>query len=129
MKKKILVIDDDKDLLASLKAILETKNFYVTTASVKSDGIEMLKTDKPDLLILDIMMETDLQGYNMLGELRTQEIFIDLPIIIYSGMAEVLGVNFRSAVEDVEMYPNVAFVDKADDVDELVFRINNLMKI
>jgi DNA-binding response OmpR family regulator len=88
-----------------------------------------LKTDKPDLLILDIMMESDLQGYKMLGELRDQEVFNNLPIIIYSGMAEVLGVNFRSVVEDVELYPNVAFVDKADDIDELVFRMNNLLEV
>lgn len=127
-KSKILIIDDDLDLLASLKAILETKEFIVSTASAKAEGIKLLNSDKPDLLMLDIMMETDLQGYNMLGELRSQEELNDMPIIIYSGMAEVLGVNYRSAVKDIELYPHVSFVDKADDIEELIFRINYLLE-
>lgn len=127
-KNKLLIIDDDPDLLISLKAILEKENYIVFTALSKDEGISMLSEKSPDLLILDIMMETDLQGYYMLDELRSNDVFTEIPIIIYSGMADAIGVNFRSAVEDENLHPNVAFVDKADDLDELLLKIKEFLK-
>lgn len=125
---KLLIIDDDPDILISLKTILEKENYIVFTANSKAEGISLISEKSPDLIILDIMMETDLQGYYMLDELRRNSKAAEIPIIIYSGMADAIGVNFRSAVENENLHPNVAFVDKADDLDELLLKIKEFLK-
>jgi CheY-like chemotaxis protein len=127
MEKKLLIIDDDPDILKSLKVILEDKGFKVLTASNKTDGIEICTAEKPDLIILDIMMDTNLEGYGMLNDFRKDKNLMDIPIVIYSGMAQELGVNFRSAVEDERLFPNVSFVDKREDIEDLIAEINKLL--
>ena len=126
--KKIFVIDDDPDILDSLKVILQSHGFDVTTASNKEEGIELCSSQKPDLIILDIMMENDLDGYGMLNDFRREGSLMDVPIIMYSGMAEQIGVNFRSAVEDEKAFPRVSFVDKRDGTKELIPEVNKLLK-
>ena len=126
--KKIFVIDDDPDILDSLKVILQSHGFDVTTASNKEEGIELCSSQKPDLIILDIMMENDLDGYGMLNDFRRESSLMDVPIIMYSGMAEQIGVNFRSAVEDEKAFPRVSFVDKRDGTKELIPEVNKLLK-
>lgn len=127
--KKLLIIDDDPDILRSLKVILEDQGFIVKTASNKTDGIKLCSSENPDLIILDIMMDYDLEGYGMLNDFRKEANMNDIPIIMYSGMAQQIGVNFRSAIEDEKMFPNVVFVDKREEVQELIARINELLKI
>ncbi len=74
-------------------------------------------------------MDYDLEGYGMLNDFRKEANMNDIPIIMYSGMAQQIGVNFRSAIEDEKMFPNVVFVDKREEVQELIARINELLKI
>ncbi|MFC2111355.1 PleD family two-component system response regulator [Bacteroidota bacterium] len=126
-KKRILIIDDDVDLLSSLQVILEDGNFEVYTSSTKKDGFALLKSVKPDLLIQDIMMESDLEGYGILNTLKSDPEFRKLPIIMLTGIAEAMEVNFRSAIEDTEMFPNVVFLDKPVEPDVLFTEINTLL--
>ena len=125
--KKLLIIDDDIDILKSLKVILEDKGFGVKTASSKKEGLEIFSANKPDLIILDIMMDYDLEGYGMLNDFRKDDEAKSIPIIMYSGMAQQIGVNFRSAVEDEKMFPNVTFVDKREEIQELISKISELL--
>jgi CheY-like chemotaxis protein len=125
--QQLLIIDDDQDILDSLQVILESKGYTVDTASNKEAGLKLFTSKKPDLLILDIMMEQDLEGYGMLNEFRKDESLKHIPIIMYSGMAKQLGVNFRSAVEDEKRFPNVSFVDKQEGTQELILRIQELL--
>lgn len=125
--KHILIIDDDVDLLRSLQIILEDREFIVHTASNKKEGLESLTTFKPDLLIQDLMMDTNLEGFSIINELKNNNKYIDLPIIMLTGIAEKMRVNFRSAVEDPEMYPNVVFLEKPIDPDKLISEIKTLI--
>ena len=59
---KILIIDDDADIVESMKVVLEDKKYDVVTAFSGSEGLKKAKKDKPDLIILDIMMETSDRG-------------------------------------------------------------------
>lgn len=124
--KKILVIDDDVDILKSLKVIIEDKGYIVFTASNKTEGLQIYTTQKPDAIVLDIMMEDDLEGYSMLRDFRKDNSMSNIPIIMYTGMAQQIGVNFRSAIEDQESLPNVSFVDKREDVEILIQEIDKL---
>jgi CheY-like chemotaxis protein len=128
MKNKILLIDDDEDLLRSFQVMLESKGFDVITSSDGKDGYTKLKNEKPDLLVLDVMMNTDLEGYNLLHVIKQEPAYKKIPIILLTGMIDKLGVNLISAVEDEKMLPNVHFQDKPIDPQVLVKMIQDLLK-
>jgi Rrf2 family protein len=115
MKKTILIVDDDKDLIRSIQVILESQDFAVISAHNKTEGLKKLKEEKPDLLVLDVMMDTNLEGYNMLHELKKEQEYKSLPVILLTGMLDELGVNLVAGVEDEELFPNVRFQDKPVD--------------
>jgi len=78
-KKKILIIDDDLDLTAAIQAILENKNYQVFTAINKEEGWEKIKSKNPDLLILDVMMDTSHEGFEMAREIKKESEYKDIP--------------------------------------------------
>ncbi|MBN2520945.1 MAG: response regulator [Bacteroidales bacterium] len=126
-KKLILIVDDDEDLSRSLQIILENQGFEVFAAQNKTEGFKLLEERKPDLILLDIMMESTLEGYNMLHKIKNDENYKDIPVIMITGMADELGVNFRAAVEDPDVLPGVIFMDKPVDQKELLTEINNFL--
>ena len=126
-KNKILIIDDDVDLLASTKLFLESKNYEVETAINSKIGLEVFKTFHPDLIILDIMMDTNLEGFNFLNELKSDDNFKETPIIMSTGMAKSIGVNMRAAIEEIDSLPKTKFIDKSGDWEELLEAIKELL--
>jgi DNA-binding response OmpR family regulator len=126
-KNKILIIDDDVDLLASTKLILESHNYVVSTASNTKLGAEVLKNFMPDLIILDIMMNSDLEGYNFLHFLKSDEKLKNIPVIMYSGMSKALGVNMVSAIEENKLLQNAVFIDKSNDWNILLEEIKKML--
>ena len=128
MKKKIFIIDDDQDLLRFYQVMLESNDFTVTTFSNSKYGFEKLMSEKPDLLILDVMMSTDLDGYNTLHKIKENPSLKDLPVIMLTGMIDSLGVNLISGVEDDKLLPNVKFRNKPIEPNALVELINEMIK-
>ena len=80
-KKKILVVDDEPQLAGFVKMRLEANNFEVAVASDGRDGLKKGSENKPDLIILDILMP-NLDGFSMLAKLREDEETKSLPVII-----------------------------------------------
>ncbi|MCK4771540.1 MAG: response regulator [Candidatus Latescibacteria bacterium] len=64
-KSKILLIDDDRDFLASVRSVLESHGYTVVEAETGKDGLQKLIEHKPDVIILDIMMESLTEGYSV----------------------------------------------------------------
>jgi CheY-like chemotaxis protein len=126
-KKKILLIDDDLDWSESTKLFLESNNYKVDTAINSKIGIEKLKSTTPDLLILDIMMDSNLEGFNFLNELKSNDALKKIPVVMNSGMAKAIGVNMRAAIEEIDFLPSTRFVDKTGDWDELIIVIKELL--
>ncbi|PIU48602.1 MAG: hypothetical protein COS94_01355 [Candidatus Hydrogenedentes bacterium CG07_land_8_20_14_0_80_42_17] len=71
-KKKILCIDDDVELLNALKIILESGGFTVITAESEDDGINKFKESKPDLVLLDLMMENTDSAVNFMNQIKKE---------------------------------------------------------
>jgi CheY-like chemotaxis protein len=128
MKNKILLIDDDEDIIVSLQAILTNYGFNVFTAPNGKIGLQKLMEEKPDLLVLDVMMDNDLEGYNLLHTIKKDPEFKKMPIILFTGMVDQLGVNLISGVEDDDMFPNVRFQDKPADPVVLVDMIKEMLQ-
>jgi CheY-like chemotaxis protein len=116
-KKKILLIDDDKDFLMATKLILEKGGYEVFLAEDGRSGLEMARSVSPDLAIIDMMMETWSEGFNVVSRLRTSETGKQIPLIMLSAV-DLQGPYQSFAPPD--NLPTVALVlhkpIKADDL-------------
>ena len=86
--KSILVIDDDRDLTNSLKAYFEARGYGVRMAHSGADGMTEIQRERPDVLVLDIMMDTDADGFNLAFKLKNDPANRDIPILILSGFTD-----------------------------------------
>ena len=73
MDKKILIIDDDEDYVTIMKAILESKSYQCVAAYSAKEGLQKIKEENPDLIIVDVMMEDMTAGFGLVNTLRTAE--------------------------------------------------------
>jgi len=126
-KSKILVVDDDLDLLAATKLFLERNNYEVKTAINTKIGRDNLNTFHPDLIVLDIVMDTNLEGFNFLNDLKSDDKLKNIPVIINTSMSQAIGVNMRSAIEDIDNLPKTRFIDKSGDWEELLKAVTELL--
>ncbi len=85
-KKKILLIDDDKDFLFATKLILEKGGYEVCLAEDGKTGVEMWKSIIPDLAIIDMMMETWGEGFSVLSKIRATDAGKNTPLFILSAV-------------------------------------------
>lgn len=86
-KKKILVVDDDANIIDHLSLMLGAKGFRVVTAKNGADGLRLVRDENPDLIILDVMMPI-MNGYQVCALLKGDEHFKDIPIIMLTGRAQ-----------------------------------------
>jgi len=86
VKKKILLIDDDEDFLYATKIILEKGGYEVFMAKDGKTGVEMCKSVRPDLAIIDMMMETWGEGFSVLSKIRATETGKTMPLFILSAV-------------------------------------------
>jgi DNA-binding response OmpR family regulator len=129
-KAKILVVEDDNDLVAALLKILENKGYTATSAYDPEEGWDRLIRDKPDLIILDVMFggKGESRGFDFAQKLRYDRQFSDIPILMMTAInAEKPFFKF-SADSDGEFLPVDAFLDKPVDTDELLLKIEILLK-
>lgn len=124
-KKKILLVDDDPDLVSAFEAILYNKGYEVITAINKNEGIEKLREKDPDLAILDVMMEEEHDGFEMAREIKKTN--PELPIIMLTGISDITGVNFRAAMSDPSWLPADEYLDKPVKPQELIDTIEELL--
>jgi len=87
-KGEILLVDDDPDLRDSLRIILEGNGYSVRTAANGNEALEALKTKRPALVILDVMMTTDTEGFDLAYDLKNKPGLQDLPIILLTSFLE-----------------------------------------
>lgn len=95
-ERNILVVDDDKDLTNSIKAFLEARHYSVRMAHNGADAMKEIEKARPDLIVLDIMMDTDTDGFNLAFKLKESEAYREIPIIILSGFTDHLGAKSKS---------------------------------
>lgn len=124
-KKKILLIDDDRDFLMATKLILEKSGYQVFLAESGKSGIDMIQSIAPDLAIVDMMMETWGEGFNVIAEVRSMDRGKDMPLIILSGV-DLQG-PYQS-FEPSDEFPKVNLIlHKPVKADELVKHVRDLV--
>ena len=94
MAQRILIIDDDIDYVESVVNLLEAKGYTVAFAYNGADGVASAKADKPDLILLDVMMNTRDEGINVARELQEIEDLKGTPVIMCTGVRREMNLPF-----------------------------------
>ncbi len=95
--KKIVIVDDDIDIITVVESILTSNGYQVLSANDKKEGLELIKRQKPDLAILDVMMTTPFEGFELAEEMANDEALKTIPVIIQTSI-EVLTTT-KSSVQ------------------------------
>ena len=111
MLKKILIIDDDVDLVESVVNLLEANGYEVDSAANGADGVEKASANIPDLILLDVMMTTRDEGFNVAMKLKEIEGLKDVPVIMISGVRKEMNLSF-GIEPDESWLPIKAFLEK-----------------
>lgn len=124
---KILIVDDDPDFTVVLKTVLEGESYIVDTAPGRAEGMEKIQADKPDLLLLDVMMATWSDGFEMARDIRKNPEYKDMPIIMLTGVEQRTGIGFKSTAGDPEWLPVDGFLDKPVEPHVLIAEVKKVM--
>lgn len=127
--KKILTIDDDPDIRAALKAILESANYRCFQAATMREGLKMISDVKPDLILLDVMMEDISAGFRLARELREAEKAPKArrtPIVMVTGVENVTSLKFRDRV-GTDSLPVDGFLEKPVEPEILLKKVREVL--
>lgn len=119
--KRILVIDDDPDIVSYLKALLEDNGFTVITATDASSGLNKARHEKPDLITLDVSMP-GMSGVQVYKELRTEKITSSIPVFIVTG-----AVDFRSLMYERTVQAPEGFIGKPIDAGTFILNVKKII--
>jgi len=123
---KILIIDDDADFRLAVQMVLEAHDFEMEEAATPDEGIGKVLSVEPDLVILDVMMPTDYEGFDVAREIREKHKLIDLPVLMLTNVHSVKKVPYRFA-PDEDYLPVDVFLDKPIEPEQLVATIQEMM--
>lgn len=94
MANKVLMIDDDPEFVDAISDLLTAKGYDVCTASDGKEGVEKAKAEDPDIILLDVMMTTKHEGFDVARELHDDAALRDTPIIIMTGIKREMNLPF-----------------------------------
>lgn len=127
---EILVVDDDMDIRDSLQIILEKNGYKVRLAKNGAEAIKELNAKKPDLMILDVMMSTDTEGFDLAFELKNSSEFENLPIIMLTSFLEKVREEGPDQFQHIlgENWPAKWLFEKPIDSAKLLKKLDGILK-
>ncbi len=127
-RKTILIVDDDTDYLFQLKFHVEKMGFDVVTAESQREAENILKNIKPDLAILDLMMENEDSGFILSYKLK--RMYPDVPVIIATAVSAETGMSFGISSEQERQWIKAdLYMEKGIRPDQLHREILKLLKV
>jgi CheY-like chemotaxis protein len=124
---KIIIVDDDPDYINVVKTILEKEQYTVVSAGDKTEGMEKIKAEKPDLAILDVMMDVWQDGFEMSRLLKQDPEFKNMPVLMLTAVENRTGIGFKSTAGDPTWLPVDVFLDKPVEPDILLSEVKKLL--
>jgi len=129
MAQKVLVVDDDPDVRLFSVTVLEENGYTPLEAANGEEGLKMIKQEKPELIILDVLMPRQ-SGIRLYRELKTDRSFKDIPIIILSGIAKKTFLRSQKALTEFggkEVPEPKVYLEKPVEPDVLAGEINKIL--
>lgn len=126
-QEKILIIDDDPDITEAMKVILENQGYVIDSAEDGSKAMERIKAAKPDLIILDIMMNTISEGFLLSRELKKNPRYKHIPVLIITSVREKTGIDFEANAGDETWLPVEGYLNKPVKPEVLLDKVKTLL--
>ncbi len=129
-RAKILVIDDDPDFIEAVTPILESAPYEVITAPNAEKGKEKIFEENPDLILLDIMMDSLFDGFSLCHSIKKDNEYKDFkhtPIIFVSAVKDKTGSRFQFRDQDYGLAQPDDYIDKPVKPKDLIARIEKLL--
>lgn len=128
MAKKVLIIDDDFDLVEAMRITLETAGFEVIDAQDGEKGLEKIRLEAPDIVLLDVMMSSMDEGFHVAYKIRKESSIKDTPIIMLTAVGNQTGFQFDPG-KDADFLPVDAFLEKPVNPKKLVDVVHQNIKV
>ncbi len=122
---KILVVDDDRDFIKITKMILESHHYEVISATSGEQGLEVMRREKPDLVLLDIMMSYIMDGLDVRRRMAEDEILRQIPVIMVTSLTST-----RAQGEPLsqDYIPDSPWLNKPIDPDVLLAQVKAMLE-
>jgi DNA-binding response OmpR family regulator len=127
MAKKVLMIDDDPEFVEAITNILDAKGYDVVSAGDGKDGVAKAKQEKPDIILLDVMMTTKSEGFDVARELNKDANLKGTPVIMLTGVRKEMNLPFGFE-PDADWLPVTAFLEKPVKPETLLKTIEENIK-
>lgn len=132
--KKILIVEDDPDTVEAMTLVLEKDGYEVRSAPNAEEGLKQVKVERPDLVLLDVMMPAGTEGFHFVWTLRKDEDAEcrDIPIIVLTAIHESSPMKLYpdqsdSTYGEYEYLPVQGFFDKPVDMKKLLVEVKRLL--
>jgi len=125
--KKILIVDDNTDYLFTMETFLKNNGYETLTAEDGRAAMDLVRAERPDMVLLDVMMETRFSGFEVCKRIRTDPELEQTLIISITGMAEELGVHYDK-YPDYHYFSPDEYIEKPVDRPYLLSRIQAIFK-
>jgi CheY-like chemotaxis protein len=116
------MVDDDHEFVDATTNLLDAKGYNVISASNGKEGFEKAKAEKPDIILLDVMMTTKTEGFDVAREVHKDDTLKNTPVIIISGVRKEMNLPFRFEPDEVWL-PVKAVLEKPIKPDVLLSNI------
>lgn len=126
-EKKILIIDDDPDFVQSVKQVLEARGYIVDSAPDGEAGIKKAREIVPNLILLDVMMSKNTEGFEVSRELPKDDVLKSIPVIMITGIREKMNLAFGFE-PDSTWLPVKAVLEKTIKPDQLLAKVEEFIK-
>ncbi len=134
-RRSVLVVDDDPDIVESIKLVLNANSFQVSTSENTEDGLARARSEKPDLILLDVMIPQGTEGFEFVWDLRADRdpTVKKIPIILLTALHDTTELRFYPDQSDTtyaagEYLPVQGFIDKPIEPRSLVEKINKALQ-
>ncbi len=126
---EILVVDDDRDIRDSLKLILEKNGYKVRQAENGTEALKELNAHKPDLMILDVMMSTDTEGFDLAYAVKQTAGLENLPVILLTAFLDKVREEGPDEFQHIlgEAWPAKWMFEKPIDSGKLLKKIDGIL--
>jgi len=125
-KAKILLVDDDEDFVEATRLVLESKPYEVVVAYDGDEGLAKARQERPDLIILDIIMPVK-DGFNAAEQLKKDPELRDIPVLMLTSFSQKVGETSLSVSQGLTL-DTEDYVDKPVSPEDLLKRVGKLLK-
>jgi len=124
---KILIIDDNREYAESLEIALQARSHQVMWAPDSIIGMEIIESELPDLIILDIIMSSIGEGVLLAYKLKSDPRYACIPIIMLTGITQLTGLQFNPKNKEEEILPVECYMEKSEGLVALCSQIERIL--